>query len=277
MEEIDVPVRGGQLRVLAWPGDGPLVIAAHGITANALSWAAVARALAGRVRLIAPDLRGRARSASLPGPFGMAAHAADLVAIADHFGASRVGLAGHSMGGFVVTETAARYPTRVRGVLLIDGGLPLPTPPGIDVDTALTATIGPAMRRLSMTFPTAGDYLAFFKSNPALGRSWNQDISDYVLRDYTGSGSSCNIDAIRADARDMLTAPAPAEFPMLGAPRGLQDEETGMYPAAALAAAGAEMVPGVNHYTILLGDGATHVADRMSRLFNATGTGAAPR
>jgi len=269
VEEIDVPVRGGSLRVLAWPGDGPVVLAAHGITANALSWAAVARELAGRVRLIALDLRGRARSASLPAPYGMAAHAADMIAVADHFGVSRADLVGHSMGGFVVTETAARYPTRVGPVLLVDGGLPLPTPPGIDVDTALLATIGPAMRRLSMTFPTADDYLSFFKSNPALGRSWNQDIADYVLRDYTGTGSSCTIDAIRADARDMLTAPAPADYPMLAAPRGLQDEETGLYPAAALAAAGAEIVAGVNHYTILLGDGATRVANRIAAMTTA--------
>ncbi|MCU7728132.1 alpha/beta hydrolase [Actinoplanes sp. KI2] len=266
MEEIDVAVRGGSLRVLAWPGDGPLVIAAHGITANALSWAAVARELAGRVRLVAPDLRGRARSAGLPGPFGMAAHAADLIAVADHFGAAKVALAGHSMGGFVVTETAARYPTRVSSVLLIDGGVPLPLPPDIDVDTALLATIGPAMRRLSMTFATSDEYLAYFRSNPALGSAWNHDISEYVLRDYTGVRSSCNIDAIRADARDMLTGAAPAEFPLLAAPRGLQDEPTGMYPPALLHAVGAEMVPDVNHYTILLGGGAAHVAKRISEM-----------
>jgi pimeloyl-ACP methyl ester carboxylesterase len=245
VEEIDVSVRGGSLRVLAWPGDGPLVIAAHGITANALSWVAVARELAGRVRLIAPDLRGRARSASLPGPFGMAAHAADLIAVADHFGAAKVALAGHSMGGFVVTETAARYPARVSSVLLIDGGVPLPLPSDVDVDAALLATIGPAMRRLSMTFPTADEYLAYFRANPALGSSWNSDISDYVLRDYTGTGSSCNIDAIRADARDMLTR---------------------MYPLSLLRAAGAEMVPDVNHYTILLGNGAAHVAKRIGEM-----------
>src|SRR5262249_17412247 len=145
-------------------------------------------------------------SAHLPGPYGMAAHAADLVAVADHFGVRKAGLVGHSMGGFVVTETAARFPARVASVLLVDGGGPLPVPPGVDVDTALHATIGPAMRRLAMTFPSAEAYLDYFRENPALGRYWTPDISAYVLRDFTGSGSSCNIDAIRADAREMLSA-----------------------------------------------------------------------
>lgn len=256
MEEIDVAVAGGALRVLAWPGDGPVVIAVHGITANALSWAAVARALDGRVKLVAPDLRGRAGSAHLPGPYGMAVHAADMVAVADHFGADAVALAGHSMGGFVATETAARYPARVGSVLLIDGGVPLPLPPGIDVDAALHATIGPAMRRLAMTFASAEDYLDYFRANPALGRYWTPDIAAYVRRDFTGRGSSCNLDAVRADAHDMLTAPAAYEYRILFASRGLQDESTGMYPNPT----GGEIVPDVNHYTILLGAGADRVA-----------------
>jgi pimeloyl-ACP methyl ester carboxylesterase len=264
MEEIDVPVAGGQLRVLVWPGDGPLVVAAHGITANALSWAPVARALAGRVRLVAPDLRGRAGSAALPGPFGMARHAADLIAVVDHLGERSAGLVGHSMGGFVVTETAARYPERVSAVLLVDGGIPPAVPPGVDVDTALHATIGPAMRRLALTFPRSADYLAYFQSNPALGRYWSADLEAYVLRDYTGTGSTCNVDAIRADARDMLAAPPPPGYPMLWAARGLQDEDTGLYAEDRLAAVDAELVPGVNHYTILLGAGAGRVAARIA-------------
>jgi pimeloyl-ACP methyl ester carboxylesterase len=70
MREIDVPVAGGTLRAVVWPGDGPTVLAAHGITANALSWATVAAALAGRVRLVALDLRGRAGSAGCRVPTG---------------------------------------------------------------------------------------------------------------------------------------------------------------------------------------------------------------
>jgi pimeloyl-ACP methyl ester carboxylesterase len=263
MQEIDVPVAGGNLRVVSW-GSGPVVLAAHGVTANALSWARVATALAGRVHLVAPDLRGRARSAGLPGPYGMAAHAADLIAVADHLGLSQVALAGHSMGAFVVTETAARYPSRVSSVLLVDGGLPLPVPAGIAVDDALHAIIGPAMSRLSMTFDSLDAYYQYFRMNPALGRYWAPEISAYVERDFTGSGSSCLLEAVRADTRDMLTAAAPADgFPLLWAPRGLQDEEHGMYSAADVAGRDAELVPDVNHYTLLLGAGADRVAARI--------------
>lgn len=262
MEEFDVAVAGGALRVVAWPGDGPTVLAAHGITANALSWAGVARELAGRARLVAPDLRGRAGSAGLPGPYGMAVHADDLIAVADHLGLDRVDLVGHSMGGFVVAETARRFPERVSSVLLVDGGVPLPVPEGMDVDTALHATIGPAMQRLSMTFRDLDEYLDFFRRHPALGPFWTDDISAYVARDFVDGRSSCRIEAIRADASDMLGNPAPAPYRLLQAPRGLQNEDRGMYGEIE----GAEVVPDVNHYTIVLGAGAATVAKRILEL-----------
>lgn len=267
MAEFDVPVSGGKLRVVSWGDSGPVVLAAHGVTANALTWARVASALGGRVRLVAPDLRGRAGSAGLPGPYGMAAHAADLIAVADYLGLSQVALVGHSMGAFVVTETAARYPSRVSSVLLVDGGLPLPVPDGIDVDDALHAIIGPAMTRLSMTFGSLDAYYDYFRQNPALGRYWGPEIESYVARDFTGSGSTCRLEAVRADTRDMLTAAAPADgFALLWAPRGLQDQENGMYSAADVAGRDAELVPDVNHYTLLLGAGADRVAARLGDL-----------
>jgi len=81
----DVPVEGGFLRVGEWgPVDqvAPTVIAVHGITGSHLAWAWIAEAMP-EVRVIAPDLRGRGRSAGLPGPYGMARHAADLEAVID--------------------------------------------------------------------------------------------------------------------------------------------------------------------------------------------------
>jgi pimeloyl-ACP methyl ester carboxylesterase len=280
VQEFDVAVPGGDLRVVAW-GDGPVVLAAHGITANALAWARVAELLDGRVRLVAPDLRGRARSNTLGGPYGMAAHAADLIAVADHLGLDRVPLAGHSMGGFVVATTAAAYPDRVCSVLLVDGGVALPVPPGLDVDAVLTAVIGPAMQRLSMTFPTEQAYLGFFRGHPALGPSWGPGAEAYVRRDLAGSApefrSSCDIEAVRGDAADTLvtdetvTAVHHLSCParLMWAEGGMLGEPPGLYTPQRLTSLPfpAEFVPGVNHYTILLDDaGAQRVADRIAGL-----------
>src|SRR5215212_12048200 len=53
-------------------GDGPQVaVAVHGMTASAMAWSVVARALPREWTLVAPDLRGRGRSADLPGPYGL--------------------------------------------------------------------------------------------------------------------------------------------------------------------------------------------------------------
>ncbi|MBL7253002.1 alpha/beta hydrolase [Paractinoplanes lichenicola] len=278
MQELEFPVRGGTLRGVRWPGDGPVVLAAHGITANALSFAAVASSLAGRVELIALDLRGRARSGDLPGPYGMAAHVADLIAVTDHLGLDKVTLAGHSMGGFVVAATAAAHPGRVNGVLLIDGGVTIPAPPGADVDEVLTAVVGPAIRRLGMTFPDEQAYLNFFRAHPALRADWSPAVAAYVARDLTGAPpdlrSSCSLEAVRADATDTLidrtTVDAvhhlkcPAR--LLWAERGLQNQTPGLYENPALAFP-TELVPDVNHYTILFAPrAAALVADRIVEL-----------
>src|SRR5215216_300705 len=95
-ERFDVPVSGGPLAAYRWPGAGPL-----GIAANHRSWGVVAAQLDGAVRLVAPDLRGRGRSNELPGPYGIAQHADDMVAVLDALGEESAVVAGHSMGGFV--------------------------------------------------------------------------------------------------------------------------------------------------------------------------------
>src|ERR1700742_2622937 len=87
-QAFEVEVAGGKLNV-ARSGPPPaeaagVVIAAHGLTPGLMTWRTLARRLDDRICLLAPDLRGRGRSANLPGPYGMAAHVADLVAMLDH-------------------------------------------------------------------------------------------------------------------------------------------------------------------------------------------------
>lgn len=275
-------LRIGDLLVHVWPGSSataPPAVAVHGITANGLSWARVAELLDGRVTLFVPDLRGRAGSRDAPGPYGLVRHADDVVAILDELGIDRAVLVGHSMGAYVAALAAVRHPSRTSGVVLVDGGLSRPLPPGTDPEAVLAATIGPALQRLSMTFPTRQAYREFWQGHPAFVGDWTPWVEAYTQYDLVGSGpfrSSCNVEAIRVDGTEMLVDPdgvaaihrLPVPGVLLYAERGLLNEPAGMYNEERLAglAIPAFLVPDTNHYTILLAEhGAAAVADQVLR------------
>jgi pimeloyl-ACP methyl ester carboxylesterase len=157
---------------------------------------------------LAPDLRGRGASASVPGPFGLARHAEDVLTIADTLGIESSTLVGESMGAFVVAIAAARRPELARSVVLVDGGLPLVLPVGIDADAVLEATLGPVLDRLRQTFPSVKTYLDFWRKHPAMASTWNEDVEAYLRYDLTGEPPAmrpaASEEAVRADARDLF-------------------------------------------------------------------------
>lgn len=287
-----VPVQGGALTVheLAGSADSPItVLAVHGITANGLSYATLARRMPEGVRLLAPDLRGRAESADIAGPWGLRAHADDLITVLDHLGLGAVRLIGHSMGAYVAALAAVRHPGRFERVVLIDGGIGFPVPPGADIDAMLAAVLGPAQAKLSMTFPDADAYLDFMRTNPAiteteaLGPQIATDLTTYLTHDLVpreggGLGSSCVPEAIRADGEqtmidaEILAAAANLTMPvtLLWAPRGLQNQTPGLLPPALADSARlgphgrTELVDDCNHYSIIFADHA------VSRVLAAT-------
>jgi pimeloyl-ACP methyl ester carboxylesterase len=280
-----VEVPGGELTVHELSGDRAserTVIAVHGITANGLSMRPLARALAARtggIRLLAPDVAGRACSNTVTGPWGIGRHAEDVVAIADAIGAERVTVLGHSMGAYVAAVAASRHPERFDRVVLVDGGIAFPPPPGADIDALLTAVIGPAMTRLSMTFPDTEAYLAFMAANPAVaevlgaGGQAADDLRAYlehdILRRADGSlASSCVLEATRVDGGAVLTEPetltaAPSltvPTTLLWASRGLMNQTPGLLTAEAIEAAAlpdavrVRPVPDCNHYSIMFAE-----------------------
>lgn len=266
-----VPVDGGELTVAEWGRPEDLaVLAVHGITANHVSWQALARTPG--LRVIAPDLRGRAGSAGLPPPYGMAAHANDLAAVLDYLGIDQVPIvAGHSMGGFVTVVFAHRYPDRLSQALLVDGGLPLSPPEGIQPEQLLEAIIGPAAARLEMTFGSREQYAEFWRQHPALS-DFTADVADYVDYDLIEVDGefrpSGNLQAIRTDATslaadaDVVSGLNDPQVPMefVRAPRGLMNELPGLYPPDQTRELGEYFgipvadIEDTNHYTILLGD-----------------------
>jgi len=284
MTNVDIPVAGGALHALRF-GDGPrTIVAAHGITASGMEFRTVARHLPPDWSLLALDLRGRGGSTHLPGPYGMAAHAADICAAAEFAGAPVV-LTGHSMGGYAALRAAARRPDLFTRLVLIDGGLPLPVPAGAGPDAVLRATVGPAIARLSETYPSVDEYVAFFRRHPALAADWTEDVDAYARYDATGEPgavrSRVDADAVAADGRDLivdadsfgedvraLTIPAL----LLHAPRGMLGQEPGMLPGPVVDAwttgtpLTGELVPDCNHYTIVM---AAHAAKIVARRLTA--------
>lgn len=266
-----VPVGGGELHALAW-GEGPdVLIALHGITASAVSLQPVADRLADRYLVVAPDLRGRGRSAGLPGPYGMAAHAADVVALLDHLEAEQASVLGESMGGYVAVQLTVSHPGRVSRLHLIDGGLPLPIPAGVDPDVLTATVLGPALERLGRTFASRAEYHEFWRAHPALaGEEWTSYLTDYLDADLTGEApalrSVVSREAVLADGRDQLVnvdlarlVDVTCPVTLVRAPRNLLDEPQPLFPDAVVAAIEEQLpqlvvvtVPDINHYTLFL-------------------------
>jgi pimeloyl-ACP methyl ester carboxylesterase len=289
--KLAVPVAGGFLTVaVAGPGEpgaAPMALGLHGITGSHRALAVVARHLAARdITFLVPDLRGRGASAGLPGPYGLNAHVADLVAVLDHWGAQRAVLAGHSMGAYVAAWAAAAHPQRCAGVVLIDGGVSLRNSGNADPDAVLDAVLGPALARLRMTFASHQDYRDFWRRHPAFAHHWNADIEDYIDHDLVGPPGALRSRvveaAVRTDGRDVLDGAAvwaaltaaPEPLVLLRAPRGLADESNPLLPETLVEQA-KRAVPGMhdvliddtNHYLIVFGDReAAAVAGEIARV-----------
>lgn len=284
VHELGVEVSGGRLaafRLGAERASAPLVIAVHGITANSRAWLPLARALDGRASVVAVDLRGRGASNRLPGPYGTAAHAADLLALADLLEAQDVVVVGHSLGAYIVARFAVEHPQRVHTAVLVDGGLAIPGSDGVDPQVFADGFLGPALARLKLTFPSRQAYYDWWRGHPAIA---NSDVADadliaYADHDLIGSEpelrSSVLEQAVRGDAGELSEGTRSAHrlevrAKLLCAPRGLLNEPDPMQPFEHARAWAAEdprrreatLIPDVNHYTITLGAaGAAAVAD----------------
>jgi lipase len=272
----DVPVAGGALNV-AYAGPPPheaeaVVLAVHGISASHMAWRAVARQLAGRTGacLIAPDLRGRGRSAALPRPYGLVAHVNDLTGALDHLGVERAVMAGHSMGAHVVARLSSEHPHRAAALVLIDGGLPRVAPmDASDAETDDDETAGSP----ESPCKSPDEYLAGWRTHPAFERAWDDDVEAYARYDMADDGRSARCvvcqEAVMADCFDLVfdgitrgaVTRVRAPIRLLRAPRGPLDDDCPVIPSGYLDdfAVGhphvaVENVPDTNHYTLVLGN-----------------------
>ena len=261
-----VAVGSVSLAVAEWPGPakGPAVVCIHGLTANHTCWASVADVLSPAHRLIAYDLRGRGESDKPDKGYSLAIHADDLEGLLDHFGLKKAVLIGHSLGAHIAVRFAATRPPRVAKLVLVDGGL--------DVRAEVLDSLRPAINRLGVEFPSLDMFMGFVRALPMFEGRWN----DYLERYFRYDVEELPGGTVRAKASRLAIEEEIANLErerlwvyhhrlkaptlIFRAPDGLltptdclmtQEEADAM--AHAIPRAKLVVVPGTNHYTVLLG------------------------
>ena len=89
-------VRDLRVRYLDWGGDGPPVLALHGLASSAHWYDLVAPLLRDRYRIVAPDQRGHGQTTQAPGGYDWRSLSSDAVGLMDRLGTSRAVVMGHS-------------------------------------------------------------------------------------------------------------------------------------------------------------------------------------
>ena len=110
-------VKGGRVHYLVG-GAGPTLVLVHGLGGSATNWCELGPLLAGRYRVVIPDLPGHGRSDPLPAVSGLRSFADRVLAVMEVEGGVPAPIIGHSLGGLVALRLALRRPEAVSALVL---------------------------------------------------------------------------------------------------------------------------------------------------------------
>lgn len=119
----DVAAPGATIHVRTG-GSGPAVVLLHGYGETGDMWAPLAADLARDHTVIVPDLRGLGLSSKPAGGFDKKTQAEDVAAVLAALEVRQADVVAHDIGNMVAFQFAARYPQRIRRLVLIDAPVP---------------------------------------------------------------------------------------------------------------------------------------------------------
>ena len=116
-----------EVRYLEWapPAGATLeapVVALHGLASSAHWYERLAARLSRNHRVVAPDQRGHGQTTQAASGYDWQTLASDVIRFMDYLNIDQATVVGHSWGGNVAINVAAKFPQRVSKLVMIDGG-----------------------------------------------------------------------------------------------------------------------------------------------------------
>ncbi len=111
-----------RMRYLDWGGDGPPILALHGLASTGHWYELIAALLSNEYRIIAPDQRGHGKTTQAESGYDWPTLASDAAGLMDSLDIDQASVLGHSWGGHVASSLAANRPERVSKLVMIEGG-----------------------------------------------------------------------------------------------------------------------------------------------------------
>jgi pimeloyl-ACP methyl ester carboxylesterase len=130
----------------------PPMLLVHGWTCDHTYFAPQAEYFSPRHRVISVDLRGHGVSDKPEQDYTMAGFADDLAFLCEQLGVDRPVVVGHSMGGVIAFEMAARHPDLVGAVVAIDSPLVPPEALASQIPAFVEGLKSPAYQDASRNF-----------------------------------------------------------------------------------------------------------------------------
>lgn len=174
-----VTLRGLRFHYREYGQGDPPVVLLHGVASNARIWLTAGPLLAEQYRVFALDQRGHGESDKPDDGYDFATVAGDLAAFIDALGLERPVVAGHSWGGNVALEYAARHPAALSGLVLVDGGfLEMAARPGMTWERAQVEMAPPDLTKFTP------QQLVEMAQRWELGPIWSEEIEEALLGNF---------------------------------------------------------------------------------------------
>jgi pimeloyl-ACP methyl ester carboxylesterase len=119
----EITTNGATLHVRVG-GTGPAVVLLHGFGDTGDMWAPLAKVLVHDHTVIVPDLRGMGLSSHPAGGYDKKTEAGDIAGVMDALHVQHADVVAHDIGNMVAFAFAARYPSRISRLVLMDAPLP---------------------------------------------------------------------------------------------------------------------------------------------------------